>query len=162
MSHKDAPPATASQVACREFWQREQPHIKRAWGRAKDGSYLAEEARLLHKSWEAAAAGALVAAQQDACVALVADIRFACGDNGKRMQPELVEHIKGLAADATRYQWLRDIPNAMRADHDHNPAAGGWDAPTYWHGLSKPGDELQGPDLDADIDQARGAEVANG
>jgi len=55
MSHKDAPPETESQVACREFWQREQPHVKRAWGRAKDGSYLAEESRLLHKAWEAAA-----------------------------------------------------------------------------------------------------------
>lgn len=37
---------------------------------------------------------------------LVADIRFACGDNGKRMQPELVEHIKAITADAERYRWL--------------------------------------------------------
>ena len=51
---------------------------------------------------------ALEAAQGDACVALVADIRFACGDNGKRMQPELVEFIRGLARDAQRYRWLRD------------------------------------------------------
>ena len=54
------------------------------------------------------AAAALEAAQEDACVALVADIRFACGDNGKRMQPELVEFIRGLARDAQRYRWLRD------------------------------------------------------
>lgn len=45
---------------------------------------------------------------EDACVALVADIRFACGDNGKRMQPELVEFIRGLAQDAGRYRWLRE------------------------------------------------------
>ena len=55
-----------------------------------------------------AIAAALEAAQEDACVALVADIRFACGDNGKRMQPELVEFIRGLARDAQRYRWLRD------------------------------------------------------
>lgn len=54
------------------------------------------------------AAAALEAAREDACVALVADIRFACGDNGKRMQPELVEFIRGLAEDAGRYRFLRD------------------------------------------------------
>ena len=54
------------------------------------------------------AAAALEAAREDACVALVADIRFACGDNGKRMQPELVEFIRELAEDAERYRWLRD------------------------------------------------------
>lgn len=58
MTHKDAPPETASQVACREFWQKAQPHVTRAWGRAKDGSYLAENSRLLHKAWGQAAAGA--------------------------------------------------------------------------------------------------------
>ena len=55
------------------------------------------------------------AAERDAdgaCVALVADIRFACGDNGKRMQPELVEFIRGLALDAGRYRWLRENDNA--------------------------------------------------
>lgn len=98
---------------------------------------------------------ALDADQEHACVKLVADIRFACGDNGKRMQPELVEFIRELAADAERYRWLRDIPSQLRADHDHNPAAGGWDAPIFWHGLSKPGDELQGRDLDTAIDKAR-------
>lgn len=108
------------------------------------------------------ASPALEASRESACVMLVADIRFACGDNGKRMQPELVEFIRDLAADAARYQWLRDIPSQLRADHDHNPAAGGWDAPVYWQGLSKPGDELQGPDLDAAIDQARCPAAANG
>ena len=65
-----------------------------------------ERAELIALLREAAAA--LEAAQEDACVALVADIRFACGDNGKRMQPELVEFIRGLARDAQRYRWLRD------------------------------------------------------
>ncbi|HEY4530113.1 MAG TPA: hypothetical protein VIG97_07270 [Luteimonas sp.] len=56
MSHKDAPPETPSQVACREFWQAAQPHVIRAWGRAKDGNHLSEQSRLLHKAWEAAQA----------------------------------------------------------------------------------------------------------
>lgn len=54
MSHKDAPPETPSQIACRQWWTNAQPHVTRAWGRAKDGNFLAEESRLLHKSWEAA------------------------------------------------------------------------------------------------------------
>ncbi len=56
MSHKDAPPETPTQTACREFWQAAQPHVKRAWGQAKDGSFLAEESRLLHRAWEAGGA----------------------------------------------------------------------------------------------------------
>lgn len=47
---------------------------------------------------------ALEAARKDACVSLVADIRFACGDNGKRMQPELVEYIRELAHSHARLQ----------------------------------------------------------
>ena len=40
-------------------------------------------------------------------LALVADVRFACGDYGQRMQPELLEYLRELAADAARYRWLR-------------------------------------------------------
>lgn len=54
MSHKDAPPETESQKACREWWEKARPTVKRAWGRAQDGSFLAEETRLIHQSWEAA------------------------------------------------------------------------------------------------------------
>ena len=39
-------------------------------------------------------------------LALVADVRFACGDYGQRMQPELLEYLRELAADAARYRWL--------------------------------------------------------
>lgn len=39
---------------------------------------------------------------------LLVDIRFAAGDDGKRMQDELVEHIAGLRKDAERYRWLKD------------------------------------------------------
>lgn len=56
MSHKDAPPETQSQRECREWWTAREPHVTRAWGRAKDGSFLAESSRSLHAAWETAAA----------------------------------------------------------------------------------------------------------
>jgi hypothetical protein len=67
---------------------------------------------------------------------------------------EAAVEIERLHKDAERYRWLRDIPDAQRADHDRNPGHGGWDAPIFWHGINKPGDELQGSDLDAAIDAA--------
>lgn len=39
---------------------------------------------------------------------LVAEVRHACGDDGKRMLPELVQYVGELARDAARYRWLRD------------------------------------------------------
>lgn len=39
----------------------------------------------------------------------LADIRAALGDSGQMMQSELVAHIAGLARDAARYRWLRNI-----------------------------------------------------
>ncbi|WP_369913948.1 hypothetical protein AB8810_13040 [Xanthomonas sp. NCPPB 3005] len=66
MSHKDASPETESQTACREWWERMQPHVKRAWGRAKDGRFFAEESHLLHQAWLAA-----LASQPQAHVAAV-------------------------------------------------------------------------------------------
>lgn len=40
---------------------------------------------------------------------LLVDIRFAAGDDGKRMQDELVEHIKELKKDADRWRFARDL-----------------------------------------------------
>lgn len=84
---------------------------------------------------------ALEAAREDGCVALVADIRFACGDNGKRMQPELVEFIRELAQDAERADYWRqraksaeghlfasDLRAAAVAVHESSVCAGtSWD-----------------------------------
>ena len=39
---------------------------------------------------------------------LLSRMRFACGDNGKRMQDELEEYLRGLKRDAERYRWLRE------------------------------------------------------
>lgn len=41
-------------------------------------------------------------------LSLLADIRAAAGDNGERMQGELVALIRDLARDAGRYRWLRE------------------------------------------------------
>lgn len=71
---------------------------------AIEGRPLTVGERARTKIAMSAAAAALEAAREDACVALVADIRFACGDNGKRMQPELVEFIRELAEDAERWR----------------------------------------------------------
>lgn len=51
MTHKDALPETVSQRQCREWWMDRQPHVKRAWGRTKDGVFFAEESRNLHAAW---------------------------------------------------------------------------------------------------------------
>ena len=98
---------------------------------------------------------ALEAAREDACVSLVADIRFACGDNGKRMQPELVEFIRGLAEDAARYRWLQDHRQTRRQGDYMNPPL--VKVEFYHHEAGVIGD---GPTLDAAIDQARGKGVA--
>jgi len=64
MTHKDAPPETPAQTACREWWTKAQPHVTRAWGRSKTGAFLAEESFLLHMAWvEAFNAGARSAQQ---------------------------------------------------------------------------------------------------
>lgn len=48
-----------------------------------------------------------------AALALLARMRFACGDNGKRMQDELEAYLVVLRKDAERYRWLRDPENKL-------------------------------------------------
>jgi hypothetical protein len=45
--------------------------------------------------------------ESDHLLVLLAEIRAAAGDNGERMQSELVPFIAGLARDAGRYRWWR-------------------------------------------------------
>lgn len=49
-------------------------------------------------------------AEREGAIALVllGRMRFACGDDGKRMQPELEQYLRELKRDADRYRWLRD------------------------------------------------------
>lgn len=45
--------------------------------------------------------------ESTAALALLSRMRFACGDDGKRMQDELEEYLRELKRDAERYRWLR-------------------------------------------------------
>jgi hypothetical protein len=51
-------------------------------------------------------------------LSFLADLRIALGDNGKRMQPELIKYAKELAKDAARYQWLRNTQNTEVRDDE--------------------------------------------
>lgn len=80
--------------------------------------------------------------ESDRLFVLLAEIRAACGDNGVRMQPELVEHIGEVYRDAQRYQLLR------RGQH--------------WSVISGIGDALRADALDAAIDAAMRQEACDG
>ena len=43
-----------------------------------------------------------------AALRLVTDVRAAIGDDGERMQPELIEYCCAMKRDAERYRWLRN------------------------------------------------------
>ena len=45
--------------------------------------------------------------EEGAALALLSRMRFACGDNGKRMQDDLEDYLRGLRKDAERYRRLR-------------------------------------------------------
>lgn len=54
MSHKDAPPETPTQTACREWWSAREPHVTRNWSRTKWGTLHSEASQALHEAWLAA------------------------------------------------------------------------------------------------------------
>ena len=53
--------------------------------------------------------------EEMACIKLLADIRFACGDNGKRMQDELVQYIAELYRQAEIVEHLLDRVSYLEA-----------------------------------------------
>ncbi len=54
-----------------------------------------------------AKAGYTMALSDDGtALALLCRMRWACGDNGKRMQDELEDYLRGLAKDAARIDWI--------------------------------------------------------
>ena len=55
-------------------------------------------------------------ANEASALRLVADIRAAIGDDGKRMQPELIEYLRRMSADVALYQHLRDTTAQALAD----------------------------------------------
>lgn len=48
-------------------------------------------------------------ANDQAAMGWLTSLRWASGDRGERMLPELVEHIEGLAKDAGRYRWVKEL-----------------------------------------------------
>lgn len=68
---------------------------------------LAMAARIEELEREAEVESATVAA----ALRLVAEVRHACGDDGKRMQDELVQYVSETAKDVARYRWLRQCAN---------------------------------------------------
>lgn len=103
MSHKDVPPETASQKACREWWEKAQPTVKRAWGRAQDGSYLAEETRLIHKAWEAASQQLEKALREEAAGwKNIASAYAELYDEAEARAEQLVKEVEALRAEMER------------------------------------------------------------
>lgn len=62
---------------------------------------------MLRQALEGRAPSAEAKDDEHTAAALLSKIRWACGDNGKRMQPELVEFIGTMAKEAERYRFLR-------------------------------------------------------
>lgn len=85
--------------------------------------------------------------QLSAALRLVAEVRHAIGDDGKRMPQEFVEYMKEMAKNAARYQWLRS--NALYS-YRNGPGLY-WYLPRYYD----PGEPAER--LDKDIDGAMSA-----
>ena len=68
--------------------------------------------------------------EEMACIKLLAEIRFACGDNGKRMQDELVQYIAELYRKAERVEHLQVRVNGFEdtLKRQANAAKSGMDA----------------------------------
>ena len=69
----------------------------------------AELHRLRAENAELAQSLAESRANDQAAMGWLTSLRWASGDRGERMLPELVTHIEGLAKDAWRYRWLRKL-----------------------------------------------------
>ena len=83
-------------------------------------------------------------ANDQAAMGWLTSLRWASGDRGERMLPELVAHIEELAKDAGRYRWLRD--EALNID--------GWAPAVVITEGSMIQQFLEGLDLDDEIDTA--------
>ena len=84
-------------------------------------------------------------ANDQAAMGWLTSLRWASGDRGERMLPELVTHIEGLAKDAGRYKWLRSQSMEYR---QNGPAA------IMAEVSGEKGAFLELDDLDAAIDAA--------
>ncbi len=90
-----------------------------------------------------------------AALALLSRMRFACGDNGLRMQDELEEYLRGLAEDSARLDWL--LANCATMDTN---GFGDWRVAYEYTSPVSYGPYADGPR--AAIDAAMGAVGAGG
>jgi hypothetical protein len=110
VSHKDAPPATAVQIAVEAFYTNllKPQGVTVGWGRDKHGKFLASYARNAQAAWEAAQA--LHSTGDDArdaeLYALLPGTYYMDPPDGG--SPTLIEMLGKMAKDAARYRWLRD------------------------------------------------------
>lgn len=69
----------------------------------------AELRRLRAENAELAQSLAESRANDQAAMGWLTSLRWASGDRGERMLPELVTHIEELAKDAGRYRWVKEL-----------------------------------------------------
>ena len=101
-----------------------------SWRNDWDASYIAaanpknmqtllgELRRLRAENAEMAQSLAESRANDQAAMGWLTSLRWASGDRGERMLPELVTHIEGLAKDAGKYRHARALEAALDADHN--------------------------------------------
>ena len=78
----------------------------------------AELRRLRAENAELAQSLAESRANDQAAMGWLTSLRWASGDRGERMLPELVSHIEGLAKDAGKYRYARALDAALDAGHN--------------------------------------------
>lgn len=88
-------------------------------------SLIYELRRLRAENSELAQSLAESRANDQAAMGWLTSLRFASGDRGERMMPELVAHIEELKRDAERYRWLRqacdDDPSNLGVEYGCSP-----------------------------------------
>jgi len=82
----------------------------------------AELRRLRAENAELAQSLAESRANDQAAMGWLTSLRWASGDRGERMLPELVSHIEGLAKDAGRGNWIIEYMASSRTDLDDDIA----------------------------------------
>ena len=78
----------------------------------------AELRRLRAENAELAQSLAESRANDQAAMGWLTSLRWASGDRGERMLPELVTHIESLAKDAGKYRYARALDAALDAGHN--------------------------------------------
>ena len=76
--------------------------------RAEVRTVMSELRRLRAENAELAQSLAESRANDQAAMGWLTSLRWASGDRGERMLPDLVAHIEELAKDTERYRWLRE------------------------------------------------------